>query len=73
MAKLVYHIATTLDNFIADLDGNADSSIFLYEGEHVTDFITDVQQYNAVLMGGKHTSTDFNSVLNPVNLVILRS
>lgn len=53
MAKLVYHIATTLDNFIADLDGNADSSIFLYEGEHVTDFITDVQQYNAVLMGGK--------------------
>ncbi|MBO1580822.1 dihydrofolate reductase family protein [Bacillus sp. XF8] len=51
MAKLIYHIAVTADNFIADLDGDATDSIFLYEGEHVLDFITDVQQYDAVLMG----------------------
>ncbi|MFP3125605.1 dihydrofolate reductase family protein [Ectobacillus funiculus] len=53
MAKLIYHIAVTVDNFIADLDGTADDSIFLYEGEHVSDFIIDVQQYDVVLMGAK--------------------
>ncbi|MCI0763944.1 dihydrofolate reductase family protein [Bacillus sp. TL12] len=53
MAKLIYHIAVTADSFIADLDGDATDSIFLYEGEHVSDFIADVEQYNAVLMGRK--------------------
>lgn len=65
MAKLIYHIATTLDNFIADLDGNADNTIFLNEGDHATDFITDTQRYDAVLMGGKTYEYGFQFGLKP--------
>lgn len=53
MTELIYHVATTADHFIADPTGVADNSIFLYEGDHSTDFISDIQQYDAVLMGGK--------------------
>ncbi|MFB6801134.1 dihydrofolate reductase family protein [Peribacillus butanolivorans] len=65
MAKLIYHVATTLDNFIADLNGVADDSVFLSEGEHVTDFISDIQQYDAVLMGGKTYEYGFQFGLKP--------
>lgn len=65
MAKLIYHIAITLDNFIADLNGVADDSIFLNKGDHVTDFISDIQQYNAVLMGGKTYEYGFQFGLKP--------
>ncbi|OIK10865.1 deaminase [Bacillus sp. MUM 116] len=51
--ELIYHVATTADGFIADLNGVADNSIFLYDDEHVSDFISAIQQYDAVLMGGK--------------------
>jgi dihydrofolate reductase len=51
--ELIYHVATTADGFIADLNGVADNSIFLYDNEHVPDFISAIQQYDAVLMGGK--------------------
>ena len=56
MAILIYHVAVSLDNFIADqgmLDGNIDHSLFLFEGDHVPDFLSDIQQYDAVLMGAK--------------------
>ncbi|MFF2449015.1 dihydrofolate reductase family protein [Neobacillus sp. NPDC058068] len=65
MAKLIYHIAITLDNFIADLNGVADNSIFLHEGDHVTDFISDIQKYDAVLMGGKTYEYGFQFGLKP--------
>jgi len=65
MAELIYHIAVTLDNFIADLDGRADDSIFLYEGEHVDDFQIDVKSYDAVLMGGKTYEYGFQFGLKP--------
>lgn len=65
MAQLIYHIATTLDNFIADVDGKADASIFSYEGEHVTDFLADIQTYDAVLMGGKTYAFGFQFGLKP--------
>ncbi|MBK5481784.1 dihydrofolate reductase [Peribacillus sp. TH16] len=65
MAKLIYHVATTLDNYIADLNGVADDTIFLSEGEHVTDFISDIQQYDAVLMGGKTYEYGFQFGLKP--------
>jgi dihydrofolate reductase len=65
MAKLVYHIAITLDNFIADSKGNADHSIFSHEGDHVSDFISDTQQYDAVLMGGKTYEYGFQFGLKP--------
>lgn len=56
MATLTYHVAVSLDNFIADqamMDGKIDSTLFLFEGEHVPDFLTEIQQYDAVLMGAK--------------------
>ncbi|UYO02405.1 dihydrofolate reductase family protein [Paenibacillus sp. PSB04] len=56
MAELIYHVAVSLDNFIADqgmMDGDIHESSFLFEGDHVPDFLTDIQQYDAVLMGGK--------------------
>lgn len=65
MAKLIYHTAITLDNFIADSNGVADDSIFLNEGDHVTDFISDIQQYDAVLMGGKTYEYGFQFGLKP--------
>ena len=65
MAKLIYHTAITLDNFIADSNGVADDSIFLNEGDHSTDFISDIQQYDAVLMGGKTYEYGFQFGLQP--------
>lgn len=65
MAKLIYHIAVTVDHFIADMDGKADDSIFLYNGDHVTDFLEDVKAYDAVLMGGKTYEYGFQFGLKP--------
>jgi dihydrofolate reductase len=65
MAQLIYHIATTLDSFIADKKGIADQSIFLYDGDHVTDFLEDVNGYDAVLMGGKTYEYGFQFGLKP--------
>jgi dihydrofolate reductase len=65
MAQLIYHIATTLDSFIADNNGIADQSIFLYDGDHVTDFLADVKGYDAVLMGGKTYEYGFQFGLKP--------
>ncbi|PEZ00235.1 deaminase [Bacillus sp. AFS018417] len=56
MAELIYHVAVSLDNFIADqgmIEGNINDSLFLFEGDHVPDFLADIQEYDAVLMGGK--------------------
>ncbi|MCZ8522511.1 MULTISPECIES: dihydrofolate reductase family protein [Paenibacillus] len=56
MASLVYHIAVSLDYFIADqpmVDGQLDRTYFLFEGDHVPDYLSDIQHYTAVLMGGK--------------------
>lgn len=63
MKKLIYHVATSFDNFIADSNGNA--SIFLDQGDHVADFISDIQQYDAVLMGGKTYEYGFQFGLKP--------
>lgn len=56
MVELIYHVAVSLDNFIADqgmIDGDIHKSGFLFDGDHVPDFLTDIRQYEAVLMGGK--------------------
>lgn len=54
MRKIIYHVATTLDHFIAHEDHSIDG--FLPEGEHVTDYIAQLQQYDTVIMG-KRTYT----------------
>ncbi|MFD6210042.1 dihydrofolate reductase family protein [Peribacillus sp. NPDC060253] len=68
MAELVYHVAVSLDNFIADqgiVDGNINQSLFLFEGEHVPDFLSDIQQYEAVLMGRKTYEFGFHFGAKP--------
>ncbi len=49
MRKIIYHIAITLDGFIAHDDGSFDG--FLPEGEHVADFLDSIKNYGAILMG----------------------
>jgi len=49
MRKLIYHIAVSLDGFIADKDGNVGD--FLMEGPHVKDFTQSLAQYDTVVMG----------------------
>lgn len=51
MRKLKYYIASTIDGFIAHEDGSFDG--FLMEGEHVSDYLAALQQFDAVLMGRK--------------------
>ncbi len=51
MRKLKYHVACTVDGFIARPDGSFDC--FLAEGEHVTDYLASFQSYDVVLMGRK--------------------
>lgn len=49
MRKIIYHVATTLDGFIAHEDGSFDG--FVPEGEHVADFLDSIKNYGAILMG----------------------
>ncbi len=49
MRKIIYHVATTLDNYIAHSDGSFDG--FVPEGEHVMDFLDSIRHYGAILMG----------------------
>ena len=50
MRKLKYHVATTLDGFIAHQDHTVGG--FVSEGEHVTDYLNSLENdYDAVLMG----------------------
>lgn len=49
MRKLIYHVAMSVDGFIARKDGSTHG--FSAEGEHVTDYLAAVQTYDRVLMG----------------------
>ena len=49
MRKLIYHVATSLDNFIAYPDGTTDA--FLPAGSYIMDFLASIKTYGAVLMG----------------------
>jgi dihydrofolate reductase len=50
MRKLKYHVASTIDGFIAHKDHTVEG--FLPEGEHVTDYLESLRKdYDAVLMG----------------------
>ena len=49
MRKLIYHVGTTLDNFICQEDGSIGG--FLAEGDHIPDYIDSLKNYDTVLMG----------------------
>jgi len=47
--KLIYNVAASLDGFITGPDKAVD--FYVYEGEHVSDYLAAVQRYGAVVMG----------------------
>ena len=49
MRKIIYHIATSIDGFIASKEG--DVSGFLMEGEHADEFMASIAKYDVVIMG----------------------
>lgn len=51
MRKLKYYIASTIDGFIAHKNGSFDG--FLMTGDHVSDYVAALQNFDAVLMGRK--------------------
>ena len=65
MRKLKYHVAITLDGFIAHQDRTADG--FVPEGEHVTDYMNSLKEdYDIVIMGRRTYEFGFQfGVTNP--------
>ncbi len=63
MRKLIYHIATSVDGFIADTDGSVDG--FLMEGDHADDFTRSLSSYDTVVMGRKTYEFAFLFGLQP--------
>src|SRR5262245_46618635 len=51
MRRLIYHVAATVDGFIARRDGSFDC--FPAEGSHVADYLASLKGYDTVLMGRK--------------------
>lgn len=50
MRRVVYHVATSVDGFIAHPDGSLGG--FLFEGDHIPDFLGSItDDYDTVLMG----------------------
>ncbi|QHT70999.1 dihydrofolate reductase [Rhodocytophaga rosea] len=49
MRKIIYHVATTLDHYIAHENGTING--FLAEGTHVEDYLKSLEKYDTVLMG----------------------
>jgi len=65
MRKLKYHVATTVDGFIAHEDHTVDG--FVAEGDHVTDYLESLKtDYDIVLMGRRTYEFGFQyGVTNP--------
>jgi dihydrofolate reductase len=65
MRKLIYHVANTVDGFIAHKDHTIDG--FVPEGEHVTDYLASLKNdYDIVLMGRRTYEFGFQyGVTNP--------
>lgn len=63
MRKIIYHVATTLDGFIAHEDHAIDG--FFNEGDHVTDYLTHLQNYDTVIMGKATYTFGYNFGMQP--------
>ena len=64
MRKLKYYVALTVDGFIGHADGSING--FLEKGEHVTDYLDSLRQFDVVLMGRKTYEYGFQfGVTNP--------
>ncbi len=65
MRKLTYHIATSLDNYIAHEDGSCDAFFAIEQGSHVQDFMDSWANYDTVLMGSNTYEFGYSFGLQP--------
>lgn len=63
MRKIIYHVATTLDGFIARKDGTTGG--FLENGEHVADYLNSLKDYDTVVMGRRTYEYGYDYGLKP--------
>ncbi len=63
MRPIIYHVATSLDGFIARKDGTADG--FLQEGEHIPDYLESLKDYDTVIMGRNTYTYGYSFGLEP--------
>ena len=49
MRAIIYHVATSLDGFIARKDGSTNG--FIESGEHVDDYLNQLKDYDTTIMG----------------------
>jgi dihydrofolate reductase len=67
MRKLVYDVATSVDNFIARDDGSVEG--FVMEGDHVTQYQQRLKGYDTVIMGRATYEWGYKFGLTPGALV----
>ena len=63
MRSIVYDFAMTLDNFICREDGSIGG--FLPDGDHVSDYMERLEQYDTVIMGRKTYEFGYQFGLKP--------
>lgn len=63
MRKIIYHIASSIDGFIARKNGSVED--FLLEGDHALEFQKHLKKYDIVIMGGKTYEFGFQFGIKP--------
>lgn len=63
MRKICYHVALTLDGFIAHTDGTITG--FPADGDHVDDYMQSLHDYDTVIMGRKTYEFGYSFGLEP--------
>lgn len=63
MRKICYHVATTLDGYIAHRDGSIRGIV--EDGDHVEDYLSSLQRYDTVIMGRRTYEFGYDFGLAP--------
>lgn len=63
MRPITYHVATSLDHYIAHEDGSTDG--FLPEGDHIPAYLAHLQAYDTVIMGRRTYEYGYDYGLKP--------
>ena len=63
MKEIVYHVAISLDGFIAQSNGQAEG--FLPEGPHVSDYLEALDEYDIAIMGRRTYEYGYSFGLKP--------
>lgn len=66
MRNITYHVATSLDHYIAHEDGSIGG--FLTEGDHIPAYLSHLQEYDTVIMGRQTYEFGYDYGLKPGQL-----